>query len=457
MSSRRKFLKKSIIIPSIIILPRHVLGGKGYTSPSDKLNIAGIGVRKWGMGSGNLSNCETENIVALCDVDHKLSAETFNKYPKAKVYKDFRVMLETQKDIDAVIVATPDHTHAIISMMSIKLGKHVFCQKPLTHTVYEARVITETARKYKVQTQMGNQGRSSEEIRRLKEWIDDEAIGPVRKVYAWTDRPVGGNAWDTFDAKAKPKEKPPIPKDLDWDLWLGPAKYRNYHPSYHPNSWRAWIDFGTGSMGDMGCHIIDPSFYALELGAPSEIQATSTHWVPEVESQTYPSASIVRMKFPKRGKHPELELTWSDGRILPPIPKEFKDKDKFTLSGAMIIGDKGKIIHNSHGASGLKIIPEEKMLSYKQPSKTISRIKGDWREGGHEQDWIRACKEGPNGTPASSSFEYGGPLTEMALLGMIAIRLKDQRLKWDSKKFEFTNNKEANKLLHKEYRKGWSL
>ena len=366
-------------------------------------------------------------------------------------------MLETQKDIDAVIVATPDHTHAIISMMSIKLGKHVFCQKPLTHTVYEARVLTETARKYKVQTQMGNQGRSSEEIRRLKEWIDDGAIGPVRKVYAWTDRPVGGNPWDTFDAKAKPKEKPPIPKDLDWDLWLGPAKYRNYHPSYHPNSWRAWIDFGTGSMGDMGCHIIDPSFYALELGAPSEIQATSTHWIPEVESQTYPSASIVRMKFPKRGNHPELELTWSDGRILPPIPEEFKDTDKFTLSGAMIIGDKGKIIHDSHGASGLKIIPKEKMLSYKQPPKVIPRINGDWREGGHEQDWISACKEGPNGIPASSSFEYGGPLTEMALLGMIAIRLKDQRLKWDSKKFEFTNNKEANALLHKEYRKGWSL
>ncbi len=377
MSSRRKFLKKSVIIPSIMILPRHVLGGKGYTSPSDKLNIAGVGIRKWGMGFGNLSNCETENIVALCDVDHKLSAETFNKYPKAKVYKDFRIMLENQKDIDAIIVATPDHNHAIISMMAIKLGKHVFCQKPLTHTVYEARIITEAARKYKVQTQMGNQGRSSEEIRRLKEWIDDGAVGPVRKVYAWTDRPVGGNAWDTFAVKAKSKEKPPIPKDLDWDLWLGPAKYRDYHPDYHPLSWRAWIDFGTGSMGDMGCHIIDPSFYALELGAPSEIQATSTHWVPEVESQTYPSASIVRMKFPKRGKHPELELTWSDGRILPPIPEEFKDNDKFTLSGAMIIGDKGKIIHNSHGASGLKIIPEEKMLSYKQPSKTIRRINGD--------------------------------------------------------------------------------
>ena len=457
MSSRRKFIKKSIIIPSIMILPRHVLGGKGYTSPSDKLNIAGVGIRKWGMGFGNLSNCETENIVALCDVDHKLSAETFKKYPKAKVYKDFRIMLENQKDIDAVIVATPDHNHAVISMMAIKLGKHIFCQNPLTQTVYEARVITEAARKYKVQTQMGNQGRSSEEIRRLKEWIDDGAIGPVRKVSAWTDRPIGGNAWDTFAVKAKSKEKPPIPKDLDWDLWLGPAKYRDYHPDYHPLSWRAWIDFGTGSMGDMGCHIIDPSFYALELGAPSEIQATSTHWVPEIESQTYPSASIVRMKFPKRGKHPELELTWSDGRILPPIPEEFKDNDKFTLSGAMIIGDKGKIIHDSHGASGLKIIPEEKMLSYNQPSKTIRRINGDWRQGGHEQDWIRACKEGPNGIPASSSFEYGGPLTEMALLGMIAIRLKDERLKWDSKKFEFTNSKKANELLHKEYRKGWFL
>lgn len=440
-----------------MILPRHVLGGKDYTSPSDKLNIAGVGIREWGMGFGNLSNCETENIVALCDVDHKLSATTFNKYPKAKIYKDFRIMLENQKDIDAVIVATPDHNHAVVSMMAIKLGKHVFCQKPLTHTVYEARVITETARKYKVQTQMGNQGRSSEEIRRLKEWIDDGAIGPVRKVYAWTDRPVGGNAWDTFAVKAKSKEKPPIPKDLNWDLWLGPAKYRDYHPDYHPLSWRAWIDFGTGSMGDMGCHIIDPSFYALELGAPLEIQATSTHWIPEIVSQTYPSASIVRMKFPKREKHPELELTWSDGRILPPIPEEFKDNEKFTLSGAMIIGDKGKIIHDSHGASGLKIIPEEKLLSYKQPSKTIPRINGDWRQGGHEQDWIRACKEGSNGIPASSSFEYGGPLTEMALLGMIAIRLKDQRLKWDSKKFKFTNNEIANELLHKEYRKGWAL
>ena len=447
--SRRKFLKKSIVIPSIFIVPRHVLGGIGYTSPSDKLNIAGVGVRKWGMGSGNLSQCESENIVALCDVDYKSSVPTFNKYPKAKVYKDFRIMLENQTDIDAVVVATPDHNHAVITMMAMKMGKHVYCQKPLTHTVYEARAITEAARKYKVQTQMGNQGRSSDEIRKLKEWIDDGAIGPVRELYAWTDRPIGGNAWDTFAVKAKSKEKPPIPDGLDWDLWLGPAKYRDYHPDYHPLTWRAWIDFGTGSMGDMGCHILDPAFYALELGAPSEIQATSTHYIPEIESQTYPSASIVRMKFPKRGNHPELKLTWSDGRIQPPVPDEFSNGEQFTLSGAMLIGDNGKITHNSHGASGVKIIPEEKMLEYNQPKSYIPRVNTS-----HEKDWIRACKDG---NPASSSFDYGGPLTEMALLGMIAIRCKNEKLLWDSKNLRFTNNEKANSLLHKEYRKGWSL
>ena len=447
--SRRKFLKKSIVIPSIFIVPRHVLGGTGYTSPSDKLNIAGVGVRKWGMGSGNLSQCESENIVALCDVDYKSSVATFNKYPKAKVYKDFRIMLENQTDIDAVVVATPDHNHAVITMMAMKMGKHVYCQKPLTHTVYEARAITEAARKYKVQTQMGNQGRSSDEIRKLKEWIDDGAIGPVRELYAWTDRPIGGNAWDTFAVKAKSKEKPPIPDGLDWDLWLGPAKYRDYHPDYHPLTWRAWIDFGTGSMGDMGCHILDPAFYALELGAPSEIQATSTHYIPEIESQTYPSASIVRMKFPKRGNHPELKLTWSDGRIQPPVPDEFSNGEQFTLSGAMLIGDNGKITHNSHGASGVKIIPEEKMLEYNQPKSYIPRVNTS-----HEKDWIRACKDG---NPASSSFDYGGPLTEMALLGMIAIRCKNEKLLWDSKNLRFTNNEKANSLLHKEYRKGWSL
>ena len=448
-TSRREFLKKSIIIPPLFIVPRHVLGGKGFTSPSDKLNIAAVGVRKWGMGSNNLNQCRNENIVALCDVDYNQSKPTFDKYPKAKVYKDYREMLDKQKDIDAVIVATPDHNHAVITMKAIKMGKHVYCQKPLTHTVYEAREITKAAKKYNVQTQMGNQGRSSDEIRKLKEWIDDDAIGPVRELHAWTDRPIGGSAWDTFAVKAKSKDKPPVPNGLDWDLWLGPAKYRDYHPDYHPLSWRAWVDVGTGSMGDMGCHILDPAFYALELGAPSEIQATSTHYIPEIESQTYPSASIVRMKFPKRGKHPELNLTWSDGRIQTAIPEEFKSGEQFTLSGAMFIGDQGKITHDSHGASGVKIIPEEKMLNYKQPSPYLKRVNTT-----HEGDWIRACKDG---VPACSSFDYGGPLTEMALLGMIAIRLKNQKLEWNSKEFKFNNNEQANVLLHKTYRKGWSL
>ena len=446
-NSRRNFIKKSIVIPSIMIVPRHVLGGEGYTAPSDKLNIAGIGVG--GRGNRNVSACDSENIIALCDVDQKHASATFKKYPKAKIYKDFRILMEEEKNIDAVVISTPDHTHAVITMLAIKMGKHVFCEKPLTHTVYEARVITELARKYKVQTQMGNQGHSSDEIRSLKEWVNDGAIGKVNEIYAWTDRPVGGRPWSTFAVKAQSNEKPPIPDTLDWDLWLGPAQYRDYHPDYHPSKWRAWMDFGTGSMGDMGCHILDPSFYALNLGSPSEIQATSTHWIPEISSQTYPVASIVRMKFPERGNHPELNLTWSDGRLLPPVPKEFKKGETFSASGAMLVGDEGKILHGSHGASGLKIIPEERMLDYKKPPKTIKRVTTN-----HHKDWIRACKDG---IESSSTFEYGGPLTEMALLGMIAIRLKDQLLKWDGKNLKFTNNETANKLLHKDYRDGWTL
>ena len=446
-NSRRNFIKKSVAIPSIIILPRHVLGGKNFTSPSDKLDIASVGVG--GRGRRNTIAFQNENIVSLCDVDSVHSSSTIKKFPKAKFYNDFRIMLEKQKNIDAVIISTPDHTHAVIASMAIKMGKHIFCEKPLTHTVYEARYIRELAKKYKVQTQMGNQGHSSDEIRSLKEWIDSGAIGKVREVFAWTDRPVGGKPWSTFAVKEKSKEKPIVPDNLNWDLWLGPAKYRDYHSDYHPTKWRAWMDFGTGSMGDMGCHILDPTFYALELNAPYEIQATSTHWIPEISSQTYPLASIVRMKFPKRKNHPELKLTWSDGRLLPPIPEEFGQNETFTPSGALIVGDKGKIIHNSHGASGLKIIPEMKMNQFKIPPKKIKRVSTN-----HHQDWIRACKDGE---PASSTFDYGGPLTEMALLGMIGIKLKDQLLKWDSENLKFTNNDEANNLIHKEYRNGWSL
>ncbi len=445
--SRRHFMAASTAASSFFIIPARL---RGKNAPSNKLNIAGIGIG--GMGGGNLSRCESENIVALCDVDSEYAARTIQKYPDAKVYKDYRVMFDKEKDIDAVVIATPDHTHAVITMRAIQEGKHVFCQKPLTHTVHEARVVTKAAREAGVQTQMGNQGHSSEHIRLLKEWLDDGAIGNVTQVYAWTDRPVGGNPWSDFAVKARSEETPPVPESLDWDLWLGPVAYRPYHPDYHPTKWRAWLDFGTGALGDMGCHILDPAFYALELGSPESIQATSTHWVPEVASETFPRASIVRYKFPARGTKPPVDLTWYDGRLLPPIPPEFEQGRKIPGSGAFIIGDKGVIVHGSHGAGGMRLVPEAAMKDYTPPPKTIPRV-----EGSHEDDWIRACKEGKGGTPASSNFNYGGPLTEMVLLGMIAIRIKDRILEFDGKSGTFTNSEKANELLHIPYRQGWVL
>ena len=446
--SRRSFIKTASVAPlAFSIVPSFVLGN---SAPSTKLNIAAIGIG--GMGSANLSHCEGENIVALCDVDKDYAMPIFQKYPKAKVYTDYREMLEKQKDIDAVIIATPDHTHAVITMAAIEAGKHVFCQKPLTHTVKEARMITEAARKAGVQTQMGNQGHSWESMRLLKEWLDDGAIGNVTEVHAWTNRPASKNPWASFAIRAMPEDKPPIPKTLNWDLWLGPVKYRPYHPAYHPMKWRAWLDFGTGPLGDMGCHILDPAFWALDLGAPESLQATSTHWEEEVSSQTYPRASIVRYKFPARGKKPPVKLTWYDGHLMPPIPEGFEKGRKLPESGAFIIGDKGVIMHGSHGADCVRIIPEAKMKEYNRPAKTIPRV-----PEGHEGDWIRACKEGKNGRPASSNFNYGGALTEMALLGVVAIRAKNQNLEWDAKNLKFTNNEEANELLHIQYRDGWKL
>ena len=448
--NRRRFLKTAVAGTGLFsIVPSYVLGRNGQTPPSGKLNVAGVGVG--GQGGSNLRNCENENIIALCDVDTKYAAKTFDRYPNARVYTDYRVMFDKEKDIDAVVVATPDHTHAVITMEAMRRGKHVFCQKPLTHTVYEARKIAEAARHYKVQTQMGNQGHSSEHIRLLKEFLDDGAIGDVTKVDAWTDRPVGGDPWSTFAVKARSKDRPPVPDSLDWDLWLGPAAFRPYHSDYHPLKWRAWLDFGTGALGDMGCHIIDPAFWALELGSPESIQASSTHWQEEISSETFPIASIVRYQFPARGKRPPVLLTWYDGRLKPPMPEELEEGRWIPGSGAFIMGDKGCIMHGSHGADGMRIIPEIKMQEYlpNRPAKTIPRV-----EGSHEGDWIRACKDGKS---ASSNFEYGAALTEMALLGMVAIRMKDHVLKWDSENLKFTNNDAANELLHINYRDGWVL
>ena len=281
-----------------------------------------------------------------------------------RFYLDYKDMLEKEKGIDGVIIATPDHTHAAITMAVLRAGKHVYCQKPLTHTVHEARTITEAARQYKVVTQMGNQGQSYQSMRLLKEWLDDGAIGNVTEVHAWTDRPVGGDPWSDFEVRARPKDTPPVPKTLDWERWLGPVAFRPYHPAYHPMKWRAWQDFGTGALGDMGCHILDPAFWALELGPPSTVEATSTHFETAVASETYPRACIVRYTFPARGSRPPVKLTWTDGRLLPPRPPEMEPGRKLPGSGALLIGDKGTILHGSHGADGVRLIPETRMQAY---------------------------------------------------------------------------------------------
>ena len=452
ISTRRNFLKTSTAAAtSAFAFNIGPSGLFGANAPSNKLNIAGIGIG--GMGMGNLRGCMNENIVALCDVDsgpHTAAAR--KKFPKARQFEDYRVMFDKMdKDIDAVIVATPDHTHAVITMEAMQRGKHVYCQKPLTHTIYEARKIAEAAKKYGVVTQMGNQGHSSVQTRMLKEWLEDGAIGDVKEVFGWTDRPVGGNPWSDFAVKGRSKDTPPIPDTLNWDLWLGPVAHRPYHPDYVPTKWRAWQDFGTGALGDMGCHILDPAFWALDLGAPESVQATSTHWQEEISSETYPRASIIRFQFPARGNRPPVKLTWSDGRLLPPIPEVFEPGKKLPASGAILVGDKGCIMHGSHGASGLRIVPDVQMRAYKRPEEKYPRVGKGVR---HEQDWIIACKDG---RACCSPFEYGAALTEMALLGMVAIKRPNELLKWDTKALKFTNSDKANELVHINYRDGWKL
>ena len=447
--TRRDFIQTSAAISSFYIVPRHVLGGAGYTAPSEKLNIAAIGAA--GMGRADLRDMETENIVALCDVDWKRAANSFKDFPKAKRYKDFRVMLDKQKDIDAVVVATPDHVHAVASMAAIQLGKHVYTEKPLTYTVHEARMLTRAARAAGVATQMGTQGHAMESARQLCEWIWDGAIGEIKEVHAWTPHPV----WP--QGLTRPTETPPVPDTLDWDLWLGPAPYRPYHPAYLPGMWRGWWDFGTGGLGDMGCHIFDPMVWALKLGAPKSVEASHSWFVPEglnwdkpFNEESFPRASMVAYRFPARGSFPALKLIWYDGGLMPPRPEELDDGlpmgDKY--GGALYIGSKGKIVTGSHGARGVRIIPEEKRRAYEAPKPTLPR-----NEIGHRQQWIAACKGGPK---PDVNFDYAGPLTETVLLGNIALRM-NQKLYWDSAGFRFTNSSEANQYLHREYRKGWSL
>ena len=446
--SRRSFLKTGTgTIAMFSIVPGHVVGANGKTPPSEKLNVAGIGVG--GQGGGDLGGCKNENIVALCDVDSNYAAKTFKRYPKAARYTDYRVMFEKRKDIDAVVIGTPDHTHAVITLAAIHAGKHVYCEKPLTHTVHEARIITAAARESKVQTQMGNQGHSSEAIRLVREWIQSGAIGDVKEVHAWTDRPDKGPWYADFAAREMPSKFPPVPDTLNWDLWLGPAKDRKYSPTYHPFHWRAWLDFGTGALGDMGCHILDPACWALDLMNPTSITAEVKHHLPALAGHAHPIASKVTYEFPQRGKLCPLKLVWHDGTFGAPRPPMLEEGRKLPASGAVIYGSKETILHSSHGAGGMRIIPEVRMNEFTRPEKTIRRIKG-----GHMGDFIRACKDGD---PASSNFSgYGGQLTEMVLLGVAAQRTPGVKLNWNAEKFEF-DHAPANEFLHSPYREGWTL
>lgn len=449
--SRRGFVGTvGAVAAGVTILPRHVLGGAGFVAPSDKLNIAAVG--SGGMGANNITHCSQENIVALCDVDDERAAKTFQAFPGVPKYKDFRIMLEKQKDIDAVIVATPDHAHALVAMMAIKMKKHVYVQKPMTRTVGEARRLTEAAREYKVASQMGNQGRSGEGQRLLCEWLWDGAIGPVREVHCFTNRPV----WPGQGIPTRPADTPPVPPTLDWDLWLAGSPARPYHPAYAPHDWRAWQQFGAGALGDMGCHLMDAPFVALKLKYPVAVQACNAELVMErwkrVENrETFPMASIIRYYFPERAGMPPVRLTWWDGGMLPERPEELEPERDMNFGdggGTIFVGDKGKIVCGTYGDSP-RIIPESKMREYQPPPKTLVRVTGT-----HEQNWIDACKGGPE---ACSNFDYSGPLTEMVVMGNLAILFPGKKLEWDGEKMMVTNHPPANEVVMAKYREGWSL
>lgn len=433
---------------SFFIVPRHVLG-RGETPPSEKLNLAGIGIG--GQGAHDLNEMRSENIVALCDVDAEYAAHTFAQYPRAKRYQDFRELLEKEKDLDAVVIATPDHTHAVIAVAAMRHGKHVYCEKPLTRTVKEARLVAQVAQQTQRVTQMGNQGMAFEGNRLMKEWIGAGAIGAVREVHVWSDRPTQRGTTGLWwpQGVERPSETPVVPATLNWDLWLGPAPWRPFHPAYVPFKWRGWWDFGSGGLGDMGIHNLAPVFSTLKLGAPSSVTATST----PVFQETVPLAAIVHYEFPARGDVPPVKLHWYDGGLLPERPAELEDDRVLNPEdGILFVGDEGKILVEGWGGHSPRLIPEARMRDYTRPPKLLPRSIG------HYQEFVQACK---TGTATESNFGFSGPLTEAVLLGSVAIRLGGQRigekLRWDSENLQVTNIPEANSFLHYEYRQGWSL
>jgi len=452
--SRRKFVGAAgagaamfTIVPSHVLAAKARKSDKAKRSPSDKLNVACVGVG--GRGGASVGGTGGENIIALCDVDDRRSRGAYKRYPNVKKFKDARKMFDAVgKDLDAVTVATPDHFHAVACMGAIKRGLHVYCEKPLAHTVGELRALRKAVRENKVITQVGNQGHSSEHIRIFCEWIWDGAIGNVTEVHAACS--AFRNVYCQIPKLAAVmKERPAVPKELDWDVWLGPVKGWHYHPAYVPWNWRGWMPFGTGCIGDWICHVLDPSYWALDLGLPTSIVAkVDKGYNPKKHAAVYPAGTEITYQFPAKGKRGPVKFVWRDGNIPIPRPAELGPKRRVPGTGAVIIGTKGKIMHGSHGAGGCRIIPEAKMKAYKLPAKTIPRVRG------HHNDWLTAIRAGKQ---AGSPFDYGGAMTEIALLGAIAIRFPGQKLLYNAEKACFTNFSEANKYIDPPYRTGWTL
>jgi predicted dehydrogenase len=480
--TRRKFLKRASGLAALTIVPRHVLGGEHGTAPSDRLAIACIGVGSQGtrVMIEYLKRPDIQ-VVAVCDVDRAGRGHEWGKgemlgkvrgllgdgYVERGFYKDgflngreqaralvedhyrrkspgpvacasyadHRKMLEEEKSVEGVLVATPDHSHAAVALAALRHGKHVHCQKPMAHTVREARLMADAARQSKAATQVFTGNQASESTRVLCEWIGGGVIGPVREVHNWSNRPVWPQGLE------RPKETPPVPADFDWDLWLGPAPARPYHPIYLPMVWRGWFDFGTGALGDMGCYSFDTIFRALRLGAPLSVEATSSPVFPE----SYPLASVVRYRFPARGEMPPISLTWYDGGLRPETPEELEGKP-LEKEGLLFIGDKGKILCEFHGQSP-RLLPESKMRDFQPPPKTLPRSIG------HDEEWIRAARGGP---PAGANFTVAGPITEALLLGNVALRT-GKKLAWNPLSLEVPGVPEAAALIDPPRREGWSL
>jgi predicted dehydrogenase len=470
-NSRRKFIRNAAMAGvGFFIVPRHVLG-RGFIAPSDKLNIAGIGVG--GKGFSDLmmfAKSPYVNIVSLCDVDDRESKRAREKYPQASYYKDFREMLAKEKNnIDACSISTPDHTHAVATLAAMQLGKHVYTQKPLTHDIYEARILTEAAKKYKVVTQMGNQGASGDGTRKAKEMVDAGMIGKVTAAHAWTNRPV----WPQGQ-QVTPSGKMDIPTELDWKLWLGTAKMQDYNPAFLPFNWRGWWAFGTGALGDMACHIMEPIYSILPILYPESAEcsvgvAWKQMWNDAQNPDACPLSSIIHLVYPKTNGKGKINVSWYDGGLLPERPQELlPDEPMGNWDGGVILeGTKGKLMMDCYGDNP-RLLPTRLMQEKTMPREKIKRV-----PEGHYLQWVNACRAGYGNAEVSSPFEFAGPLTESILMGNLAIRswmLKNPKLKgwedkylgrkkllWDAQNMKVTNFDEANQFVKREYSDGWIL